>query len=183
VTTLLYSTSQKNGMSEKPHFSPETSHTRETPIVHLFLEQVLPEGVIFAVHRELGLAAILTYNGQSPRMTAAQFFPPTEMATLLPLLVSHPAYCPNEYLLASFSGGTTETDIERARNRLLRAKEGGEWDMMARPMRNSLSRVRHKLNTLNIDVRSIFETGYLLRPYSEEQYRRLRRPGKKEWYQ
>ncbi len=47
--------------------------------------------------------------------------------------------------------------------------------MMMRPMRNALSRVRHKLNTLQIDVRSIFETGYLLRPYTEGQFRRLRR--------
>jgi hypothetical protein len=162
-------------MSEKPHLSPETSHAREIPIVHLFLEQVLPKGVIFAVHRELGFAAILTYNGQSPQMRAAQFFPPTEMATLLQLLASHPAYCPNEYLLAGFSGGTTDTNIERARNRLLRAKERREWDMMMCPMRNALSRVRMKLNTLGIDVRSIFETDYILRPYSAEQYRRLRR--------
>ncbi len=135
--------------------------------MHLSLEQVLPEGVVFTVHRDLGFAAILTYNGQSPQMRAAQFFPPTEMATLLPLLVSHPAYCPNELLLASFSGGTTETDIERARNWLLRAKARGEWDMLMQPMRNALSRVRHKLNTLQIDVRSIFETGYLPRPYIE----------------
>ncbi len=97
------------------------------------------------------------------------------MATLMPLVLSHPNYCPNEYLLASFSGGATEWDIEQARNWLLRAKERGEWDMLMRPMRNSLSCVRHKLNTLQIDVRSIFETGYLLRPYTQGQYRRLRR--------
>jgi hypothetical protein len=114
-------------------------------------------------------------------MRAAQFFTPVEVTTLLPLLLSHPEYCPNEYLFASFSGGTTETDIEWARHRLLRAKERGEWDVLMRPMRNYLSRVRHKLNTLRIDVRSIFETGYLLRPYSEGQYRRLRRPERKEW--
>jgi hypothetical protein len=35
------------------------------------------------VHRELGFAAILTYDGQSPQMRAAQFFPPMEMAMLL----------------------------------------------------------------------------------------------------
>jgi hypothetical protein len=144
--------------------------------VNLPLEQVLPEGVVFAVHRELGFVAILTYNGQSPQMTAAQFFTLVEMATLLPLLVSHPDYCPNEYLLASFLGGTTEQNIERSRNRLLSAKERGEWDLLMRPMRNALSRVRHKLNTLHIDVRSIFETGYVVLPYTEGQYRRLRRP-------
>jgi hypothetical protein len=109
-------------------------------------------------------------------MKAAQFFAPFEMATLMPLLVSHPDYCPNEYLFASFTGGTTERDIEKAREQLFDAKERGEWDFYMRPVRRSLSRVRMKLNTLTIDVRSIFETGYLLRPYTEGQYRRLRRP-------
>jgi hypothetical protein len=144
-------------------------------IIHLSLAQVLPHGIVLAMHRELGIAAILTCDEQNPQMKAAQFFPPTELATLMPLLVSYPDYCPNEHLLASFSGGTTKEDIEQARIRLLRAKERGEWDMMMRPMRNALSRVRMKLNTLGIDVRSIFETGYLLRPYSEGQYRRVRR--------
>jgi len=149
------------------------AHTTE-PILHLSLVQVLPTGDIFALHLPLGFAAILSYNGQSPQMRAAQFFSSVEMTTLLPLLVSHPDYCPNEYLLASFSGGTTEKDIEKARIRLLRAKERGEWDALMRPLRNYLSRVRQKLNTLQIDVRSIFETGYVLLPYTEGQYRRLR---------
>jgi len=143
--------------------------------MHLSLVQVLPDGVVFALHRALGFAAILTCDAHSPQMRAAQFFTPVEVTTLLPLLLSHPEYCPNEYLFASFSGGTTEQDIERARHQL-RAKELGEWDILMRPLRNYLSRVRHKLNILNIDVRSIFETGYLLRPYTEGQYRRLRRP-------
>jgi len=85
------------------------AHTDLTDILlHLSLEQVLPDGVVFALHRDLGFAAIMTCYGGHPQMSAAQFFPPIEMATLLPLLLSHPAYCPNEYLLASFSGGTTE---------------------------------------------------------------------------
>jgi hypothetical protein len=166
---LLSSTDQKTDM-------PERLRAGEPPILNLSLAQVLPEGVFFPLHRELGFAAILTYTGHSPQMRAAQFFPPVEMATLTPLLLSHPHYCPNEYLLASFSGGTTEMDIERARNRLFRDKERGEWDATMRPLRNALSRVRGKLNTLNIDVRSIFETGYVMIPYTEGQYRRLRRP-------
>ena len=148
--------------------------------MHLSLAHVLPDGVVFALHRTLGFAAILTCDEHSPQMRAAQFFTPIEVITLLPLLFSHPEYCPNEYLFASFSGGTTEQDIERARHRLLRAKERGEWDVLMRPLRNYLSRVRHKLNTLQIDVRSIFETGYLLHPYSEGQYRCLRRAEKQE---
>lgn len=149
--------------------------TNTDRILHLHLEGILSDGVLLAIHLDLGFVALLTCDGEHPQMRAAQFFAPLEMATLVPLVVSHPDYCPNEYLLASFSGGSTETDIEQARNRLLGSKERGEWDLLMRPMRNYLSRVRMKLNTLQIDVRSIFETGYLLRPYTEGQYRRLRR--------
>ncbi len=149
--------------------------TNTDRILHLHLEGILSDGVVLVVHLDLGFVALLESRGQHPQMTAAQFFPPFEMATLVPLVVSHPDYCPNEHLLASFSGGSTQKDIEQARIRLLRAKERGEWDLFMRPMRNSLSRVRIKLNTLQIDVRSIFETGYLLRPYTQGQFRRLRR--------
>jgi hypothetical protein len=155
--------------------SNQTQEHTTGSIIHLSLEHILPDGVVLAIHLDLGFVALLTCDEQHPQMRAAQFFAPLEMATLVPLVLSHPDYCPNEYLLASFSGGSTEKDIERARIRLLGAKERGEWDLFMRPLRNYLSRVRIKLNTLQIDVRSIFETGYLLRPYTQGQFRRLRR--------
>jgi hypothetical protein len=42
-------------------------------IMHLSLAQVLPDGVVFALHRTLGFAAILTCDEHSPQMRAAQF--------------------------------------------------------------------------------------------------------------
>ena len=154
-------------MSEQTHERPA--------IVHLPLKNILPPRTILALHRDLGYAAVLVCDESHPQMKAAAFFPPTEMMVLVPLLSWHPDYCPNEALLASFAGGVSERDVERARMRLLRAKERGEWDALMRPLRNALSRVRSKLNRLGIDVRSIFETGYLLRPYTEQQLRRFRR--------
>jgi len=144
-------------------------------IAHLELTNILPPGTILAIHHSLGVAALLVCDESCPQMKAAAFFPPTEMMVLVPLLSWHPDYCPNEALLASFAGGLGERDVERARMRLLGAKERGEWDALMRPLRNALSRVRSKLNRLGIDVRSIFETGYLLRPYTEQQWRRMRR--------
>ncbi len=44
-------------------------------MLHLHLEQVLPDRVVFAVHLDLGFAAILTCAEQQPQMKAAQFFP------------------------------------------------------------------------------------------------------------
>ena len=93
--------------------------------MHLSLERVLPDGDVLALHRDLGFVALLTCNGGEAQMSAAQCFPPSEMATLLPLPVSYPAYCPNEQLFASFSGGTTEGVIEKARNQLRRLRPRG----------------------------------------------------------
>jgi hypothetical protein len=160
---------------KKRHVTGEKLPEGETPIVHFSLEGLLPTGELLAINRELGIASILTYDGHNPQIRAEQSFSPMEMAMLLPLVRSYPDYAPNELLLASFLGGTTEKDIEQARQRLLRAKESGEWDLMMRPMRNALSRVRQKIITPHFDVRSIFETGYTLIPYTEGQYRRMRR--------
>ncbi len=74
--TLLYTIRQKNDMPEKDHPSPDTSPTGEPSIVHLPLEQVLPDGAMLALHRDLGFVAILTCDEQHPQMKAAQFFPP-----------------------------------------------------------------------------------------------------------
>src|SRR5262249_5065848 len=115
---------------KKRHVKGEKPRAGEKAIVHVSLEGLLPTGEMLAVNRELGVASILTYDGHSPQIRAEQSFPPMEMAMLLPLVLSYPEYAPNELLLASFLGGTTEKDIEQARHRLLRAKESGEWDMM-----------------------------------------------------
>jgi hypothetical protein len=173
---VLYASSQKNDMSAKRrHVKGEKPPAGESPILHFSLENLLPKGETLAVNRELGFASILTYDGVSPQILAEQYFTPTEMSVLLPLLSSYPDYAPNELLLASFSGGTTEAAIEKARTQLLRAKERGEWDEIMRPLRNILSRVRLKIITLHVDVTSLFETGYMLLPYTEGQHRRMRR--------
>ena len=109
---------QERVVSNQGQFDP-------TDIRHLSLAHVLPDGVVCAIDRDLGFVAILTCDEQQPQLKAAQCFPLSEMATLIPLVVSHPEYCPNEYLLASFSGSTTEKDIDQAHKRLVRAKERG----------------------------------------------------------
>ena len=173
---LLSSISQHTAMREKKrHVHPEHFPAGEQAILHFSLEGLLPTGELLAVNRQLGFASILTYDGHNPLVVAEQVFQPTEMRMLLPLVRSYPDYAPNELLLASFSGGTTEEEVNVARQRLLRARERGEWDEIMRPMRNALSRVRQKIITLHLDVRAIFETGYTLIPYTEGQYRRMRR--------
>ena len=151
------------------------AHTDPTDtIMHLSLEQVLPDGVVLAIHRGLGFIAILTCDEQQPQMTAAQQFSVYEMLLLVPILLSYPHFCHYETLFASFAGGTTEAEVEKARVRLSRAKERGEWDVLMRPVRNLLSRARLKLHPLGITILSLFETGYVLEAHTKESLRRKR---------
>jgi hypothetical protein len=143
-------------------------------IIHLPLAQVLPDGVVLALHRKLGFVALLTCHEQHPQVKAAQFFPPSEMLVLLPVMLSYPHFCHYETLFAGFSGGTTEADVEKARRLPSCAKERGKWDMMMRPVRNMLSRARLKLHPLGITVLSLFETGYVLEAHTADSLRRKR---------
>ena len=173
---MLYVTDQNTDMREKKrHVKGEPPPAGDQVIVHFSLEGLLPTGEVLAVNRQLGFASILKNIGESPQILAEQDFAANEMRILLPLVSSYPDYCPNELLLASFTGTTTKEDVDLARQRLLRAREQGEWDTTMRPIRNYVSRVRQKIITLHFDVTSLFETGYILIPYTQGQHRRMRR--------
>lgn len=137
-------------------------------IVQYVLPDLLPAGHVFAVHRRLGLLSWLAPGGEgasAPRLLAQEQFAESELRVLLPLLEQYPAYCPYEVMQASFiTGRTTEMEVERFRQRLQEAQFAGVWDYEMRPVRNVLSRVRFKLRAFGLDVRSILETGYLLKP-------------------
>lgn len=74
------------------------------------------------------------------------------------------AFCTSLHM-ASLSGRrTTEATIARWRQRLQEADSLGIWDQVLRPARNTMSRVRLKINDIGIDITSIVETGYMLTP-------------------
>lgn len=134
-------------------------------ISHFGLANLLPEDQVLALNTRLGTLALLTHDPATPYPTllAEQQFSQSEMSVLVPLLESHPHYCPYEVLLASFNcGNTTEASIERYRLRLQEAQFAGVWDYEMRPVRNILSRTRFKLRDFGIEISSILETGYIL---------------------
>jgi hypothetical protein len=134
-------------------------------ILHLKLENLLPEDQTLALNTRLGTLALLATNPETlhPTLLTEQQFSSSEMSVLVPLLRSHPHYCPYEVLLASFNcGNTTDTSIERYRLRLQEAQFAGVWDYEMRPVRNILSRTRFKLRDFGIEISSILETGYIL---------------------
>ncbi len=126
---------------------------------------LLPEQAL-VLNKRLGLLSLLTMDEERrPRLLAQEQFSQSELSVLRPLLEHHPHFCPYEVLWASFNGGQiTDTAVDRARQRLQEAQFAGVWDYELRPVRNILSRARFKLRAFGIDVRSILETGYLLKP-------------------
>lgn len=134
-------------------------------IMHLEMAGLLPEGQTLALNTRLGTLALLTNDPATshPTLLAEQQFSSSEMSVLVPLLQSHPHYCPYEVLLASFNcGKTDEATVDRFRLRLQEAQFAGVWDYEMRPVRNILSRARFKLRDFGIEISSILETGYLL---------------------
>ena len=157
-------------MADQPS-APDEEPTDDI-IAHFPLAGLLPPGHILALHRFLGTLSHLTLAQEQPRMLGEQLFSTTEVSLLLPLLEQYPDYCPYEVLWASFHGSTSEKAIARARTRLQRAREEGDWDEEMRPLRNMLSRARLKPQEMGLDIVSLFETGYLL---TRHYRRRLRR--------
>lgn len=137
----------------------------QASIRYFSLPGQLPEGHILALNVHLGLLSYLYLDEQkTPRLLGEQQFSVNEMRVLVPLLEQYPHFCPYEIMLASFTyGQVTETTIASAGERLHEAQFAGTWDYEMRPVRNILSRARFKLKDLGIDIRSILETGYMLK--------------------
>lgn len=134
-------------------------------ILHYTLDGLLPDGHTLAMNVLLGTLSLIANDAALPypRMVAEQQFTLSELSLLLPLLNSHPHYCPYEVLLSSFNHRMiTEATIERCRKRLHEAQEEGVWDQEMRPVRNVLSRTRLKMRSFGIEIASILETGYVL---------------------
>jgi hypothetical protein len=138
---------------------------RDEEIRHYTLEALLPSGYTLAMNMLLGTLSLIAQDKAwpYPRLFAQQQFTMSELSLLLPLLDSHPHYCPYEVLLASFDHRMiTEDTIERCRTRLQEAQDEGLWDYTMRPVRNVLSRTRLKMRVVGIEIASILETGYVL---------------------
>jgi hypothetical protein len=151
------------GVSYRQIASPTPQ--RDAEILHYTLEELLPAGHTLALNVLLGTLSLIARDESLPypRMVAEQQFTMSELSLLLPLLDSHPHYCPYEVLLASFDHRMiTEATIERCRSRLQEAQDEGLWDYTMRPVRNVLSRTRLKMRVIGVEIASILETGYVL---------------------
>jgi|SRR5579859_4525850 len=132
-------------------------------VLHFSLQGLLPSGHTLALNTTLGTLSHLAIKQDRPSLISEEQFTTSEICVLMPLLESHPYYCPYEVLLASFNmARITEKTIAQCRRRLQEAQEAGVWDQEMRPVRNVLSRTRLKTRTFGIEIASILETGYIL---------------------
>jgi hypothetical protein len=167
MTTKQHYTSQQHPGSAISSLEQEEKEPEE--ILLFALSGVLPESQRLALHRPLGILALLSCEQDLPCMLAVQQFTLSELCVLIPLLEAYPDYCPHEVLLACFNNGSanvTEETVVKCRRRLHAAHMEGFFDQEMRPVRNVLSRTRLKLHEFAVDVTSLLETGYLIRAKS-----------------
>lgn len=142
-------------------------------ILHYTMPELLPAGHTLATNVLLGTVSLIAQHESwpYPRLVAEQQFTMTEVSLLLPLLDSHPHYCPYEVLLASFDHHLiSDENVERCRERLQEALEEGQWDYTMRPVRNVLSRTRLKMRSFGVEIASILEIGYCLMSRSARKH-------------
>lgn len=138
---------------------------QKNEIVHFFVPGLLPPGHSLALNTRYGTLSRLLCKQDHPYIVQQLPFSASETSLLLPLLEAYPFYCPYETLVTSFNGAhLTEATIEYHRKRLQEIQKVGAWEQELRPLRNALSRTRLKLRLFDIEISSILETGYILRP-------------------
>jgi hypothetical protein len=135
----------------------------EDRIRHYTLPELLPEGMVIAIHLDLGTLTSMVIEKGMPKKIAESMITVTELRVILPLFESFPYYCPHEVLYAAFSSGkVTEKSVTAARLYLQEAQENDLWNQEIRSVRNAISRVRFKLHPLGLDIGALLSRGYIL---------------------
>lgn len=152
---------------EKRPASGRAPQTSENHIFHYGLSGLLPSGHLLALNRELAILSYLVLKADEeprPYLLLQEQFSNNEEKMLFPLLENYPHFCPYEALIACYyTGNITDASLECYRSQLKEIRLAGAWEQEMRLYRTILSRVRFKLRTFGIDVRSIVETGYILK--------------------
>ena len=136
---------------------PQQHEEVEGKITHLSLPGLLAPGHTLALNLEARTLSLLI---DGPRLVMEQQLSVNEMHMLVPLLESHPHYCPYEVLLAHISSNAvTEASITRCRQRLREALSRDTWQQELRPIRRALSSLRSKLHRFHLGISNVRERG------------------------
>lgn len=137
-------------------------------ILHYHWPDLLPPDTTLAFHPTCGTLHLLQIQHGQPRLIEAVRCSPLE-ATLLWLLLTHyPKQCLLSEVLASYLYGSPTADqVEACHRQIQAALQAGCLDQQMRSLRNILSRLRHKLHLVNIEIATIVGNGAILQPLGE----------------
>jgi hypothetical protein len=126
-------------------------------IVHFSLAGLLDPNHRLVLHKETRTLSLL---GEGPSLLRQQLLSDNELRVLIPILEVFPHYCPYEVLLASITSRTaTQTAITRWRLRLQEARARGTWHQELRSIRRTLSSLRPKLLSFQLEISTVRERG------------------------
>jgi hypothetical protein len=126
-------------------------------VKYYLLHGLLPEGQIFALHRELRTLSLLC---EGPLLLEQQQFSDSELRLLTPILDAYPYYCPYEVLLAHVSTRVvTVSVITECHQRLQVARLQGTLRQELKPVRRAISSLRAKLHSFNLEISIVREEG------------------------
>jgi hypothetical protein len=139
---------------------------------HFILDRVLETDSTLSLNTKLLTVSLLCVadNGR-PMMCKEIQATFTEFNMLLQILESYPHPATYDILHAAYNNKEVNSaTILTSREFLLNAEENRIWDAEVRPMRGSLSRLRLKMRTMNIEIASILKTGYTIMKFQKHQY-------------
>jgi|SRR5450755_2200908 len=118
------------------------------------LSSILPDGDVLTLDSDQGILSQL----HECNIIEQQLLSPSEMYVVEALLKNHPNYSPYEMVLSAMTGKS----VEKCRERVNWGLDNTAVDVVMRPVRNLLGRVRMKLNPFGVQVKSIVNMGYML---------------------
>jgi hypothetical protein len=129
----------------------------DSTIFHFTLTHLLPEDHLLVLNEQIHVLSLLA---SGPSIITQQQLTINEMRVVAPILKSFPQYCPYEVLLLElFADVVTPTSLHCWQQRLNRARSLGTWQQEMRPLRRTLSSLRAKLRTFDLEISTVREMG------------------------
>jgi len=120
---------------------------------HSYTLEVLPPDSRLWIDRQTQVVILIDGDG---RIVNLEILTGSEWLLMITLLAEIPPFCTYEKLYASFFG----MDFEQSQEQLHDAWGSPAWDLMMKPIRNILSRLRIKMRSFGFEISNISEIGY-----------------------
>jgi hypothetical protein len=134
---------------------------RDKPNEEFFpsIQLILPENLMLIASLDTRSLFFLSLNADAPpSMGAYKQFTPTEWRVLLPLLRQYPSVVMHETLFAALHG----INLAESHAQIRLSRRNGSLRETLRPLRDTISRLRPKVQTFFLDIASRSSIGYAI---------------------